>query len=435
MRFDDLIRRPAKKQKPLSYTESLQAKLASEMAVKPTPKFTALEWSIMEGGGSLEEAEASDAELRQRYGEFEPEDKPMLPTTQVGGAPAPTLWTTYDAIENILGRARVTDDEDAIEPGMYYVYQSSGPPMFRDTEELGPGGSINIPNLESKAARDVAMAVHEAYHAYVHDRTKGSGAVHSNEKIINNLAEKWLRAHLSGPALHVAIEAITGSRISYGANHIPMQKENFVSEDAMMGKIADSGKIIRILKKAHTVPFSDEKNWLLVDMDPAKGNKGLGIKWIPADTRFEWVRPYRDSIDENFNDDAEEYRAHLIKTLPKMMKLFANIGKGWIPSKEQMLNAVDTAYRVMKHTGDAKQAGKVLMDELNALYRMSQGKKSVDENFADGRNPQDKGDAKRHGVNTKASVSTLRKVAKQGGRKGQLAHWMANMKSGRNKKK
>ena len=57
------------------------------------------------------------------------------------------------------------------------------------------------------------------------------------------------------------------------------------------------------------------------------------------------------------------------------------------------------------------------------------------ENFADGKNPQDKGDAKRHGVNTKASVSSLRKTAKQGGRKGQLAHWMANMKSGKAKKK
>ena len=59
----------------------------------------------------------------------------------------------------------------------------------------------------------------------------------------------------------------------------------------------------------------------------------------------------------------------------------------------------------------------------------------VAENFADGCNPQDKGDSKRHGVPTKASVSTLRKVAKQGGRKGQLAHWMANMKAGRAKKK
>lgn len=59
--------------------------------------------------------------------------------------------------------------------------------------------------------------------------------------------------------------------------------------------------------------------------------------------------------------------------------------------------------------------------------------KPTAENFADGRNPQDKGDAKRHGINTKASISSLRKTAKQGGRKGQLAHWLANMKSGRKK--
>jgi hypothetical protein len=63
------------------------------------------------------------------------------------------------------------------------------------------------------------------------------------------------------------------------------------------------------------------------------------------------------------------------------------------------------------------------------------GESMNNENFADGRNPQDKGDAKRYGVNTKASVSSLRKTAKQGGRKGQLAHWMANMKSGKAKKK
>lgn len=35
----------------------------------------------------------------------------------------------------------------------------------------------------------------------------------------------------------------------------------------------------------------------------------------------------------------------------------------------------------------------------------------INENFADGKNPQDKGDSKRHGVPTKSSISTLRKVA------------------------
>lgn len=61
------------------------------------------------------------------------------------------------------------------------------------------------------------------------------------------------------------------------------------------------------------------------------------------------------------------------------------------------------------------------------------GESIKNENFADGKNPQDKGDSKRHGINTKASVSSLRKTAKQGGRKGQLAHWLANMKAGRAK--
>jgi GNAT superfamily N-acetyltransferase len=78
--------------------------------------------------------------------------------------------------------------------------------------------------------------------------------------------------------------------------------EDAIQEDAVMGKIEQGGKIVRILKKQHTVPFSDEKDWLLIDTDPARGNRGLGLKWIPASTRFEWVRPYRDTVAENFAD-------------------------------------------------------------------------------------------------------------------------------------
>lgn len=57
----------------------------------------------------------------------------------------------------------------------------------------------------------------------------------------------------------------------------------------------------------------------------------------------------------------------------------------------------------------------------------------VNENFADGKNPGRKGDSARYGIPKHASVSSLRKIAKQGGRKGQLAHWQANMKSGKKK--
>jgi hypothetical protein len=62
--------------------------------------------------------------------------------------------------------------------------------------------------------------------------------------------------------------------------------------------------------------------------------------------------------------------------------------------------------------------------------------KDLDENFADGKNPGRKGLAKRSGVNTKASVSSLRKTAKHStGEKARMAHWLANMKAGRAKAK
>lgn len=84
---------------------------------------------------------------------------------------------------------------------------------------------------------------------------------------------------------------------------------------------------------------------------------------------------------------------------------------------------------------DAEMAVKPTPKFTALEYAMMEGGHSIEENFADGKNPQDKGDSKRYGINTKASVSSLRKTAKQGGRKGQLAHWLANMKAGRAKKK
>ena len=60
----------------------------------------------------------------------------------------------------------------------------------------------------------------------------------------------------------------------------------------------------------------------------------------------------------------------------------------------------------------------------------------LDENFADGRKPGRKGLAKRSGVNCKQSVSKLRSIAKNSsGERQRMAHWCANMKSGRNKNK
>jgi hypothetical protein len=295
--------------------------------------------------------------------------------------------------------------------------------------------------------------------------------------------------------------------------------ESIENEDAMMGKIEDSGKIVRILKKQHSVPFSDEKNWLLIDIDPAKGNKGLGLKWVPASTRFTWVRPYRDTAEKDVAEGDKMSRINLDQSLadtPPVWKKFISslppqlarefVDERPIPNQEdidyftplRLTNLQPVAVSVadlLKHPENQGSIGRSPDDVIDAVnqqwgLKIPSGKKydpnparyrayaqmtpgtaspsvAVDgeiifgagrfvaaalrgdetmrvwnmtrkqaaaENFADGKNPQDKGDSKRHGINTKASVSSLRKTAKQGGRKGQLAHWLANMKAGRAKK-
>lgn len=58
------------------------------------------------------------------------------------------------------------------------------------------------------------------------------------------------------------------------------------------------------------------------------------------------------------------------------------------------------------------------------------------ENFADGRNPQDKGDSARHGIKKGASIADLKKIRSSktaSARKKQLAHWQINMRQGKKK--
>jgi GNAT superfamily N-acetyltransferase len=61
-------------------------------------------------------------------------------------------------------------------------------------------------------------------------------------------------------------------------------------------------------------------------------------------------------------------------------------------------------------------------------------KQGVAENFNDGKKPGRKGLAKRSGVNCKQSVSKLRSIAAHStGERQRMAHWCANMKSGKKK--
>jgi hypothetical protein len=61
-----------------------------------------------------------------------------------------------------------------------------------------------------------------------------------------------------------------------------------------LGKLEKTGKIVQILKKAHTVAFSKDKDWILIDTDYTRGKKSIGQKWIPASTKFSWVKEFNN---------------------------------------------------------------------------------------------------------------------------------------------
>lgn len=90
--------------------------------------------------------------------------------------------------------------------------------------------------------------------------------------------------------------------------------------------------------------------------------------------------------------------------------------------------AKELGYKV-ERSSEQTDAGKAFWDK----NRGEEGQ--IWENFADGKKPGRKGLAKRMGVPTKASVSKLRQIAKHStGEKARMAHWVANMKAGKQKK-
>ena len=77
----------------------------------------------------------------------------------------------------------------------------------------------------------------------------------------------------------------------------------------------------------------------------------------------------------------------------------------------------------------------VILDpsQVKVLEVFTVGDELTAENFADGKKPGRKGLAKRSGVDCSKSETELRKIAKNSsGEKQRMAHWCANMKSGKN---
>lgn len=125
--------------------------------------------------------------------------------------------------------------------------------------------------------------------------------------------------------------------------------------------------------------------------------------------------------------------------LLKAIEVANDHGLGFQEDSQSLSRAQSRVYDSLYDAGwivDADGYWFLTPEGQQELSRLSTAQQGMAENFADGRHPEDKGDSKRYHVPTKSSVSNLRKFAKNhSGRAAQLAHWAANMKAGRAKKK
>ena len=53
------------------------------------------------------------------------------------------------------------------------------------------------------------------------------------------------------------------------------------------------GRMVEVVRVADTVAFSDATGWIMICMDFEKADrKKSEFKWIPASTRFDWVKEF-----------------------------------------------------------------------------------------------------------------------------------------------
>jgi hypothetical protein len=59
-----------------------------------------------------------------------------------------------------------------------------------------------------------------------------------------------------------------------------------------VAKMTD-GRMVEVVRVADTVGFSPERGWVMICMDFEKNyRKRAEFKWVPAATRFEWVKEF-----------------------------------------------------------------------------------------------------------------------------------------------
>jgi hypothetical protein len=131
-------------------------------------------------------------------------------------------------------------------------------------------------------------------------------------------------------------------------------------------------------------------------------------------------------------DDAPRYK--LFSKFTEKSDPYVIGGNVTVWNEYQRRGIARTVYQWIKSMGNEIRPSTTQTDAGKSMWRSFE-KNPVEENFKDGKNPGRKGLSKRMGVNCKQSVSKLRKIAaNSSGERQRMAHWCANMKSGKKKK-
>jgi pyrimidine deaminase RibD-like protein len=250
------------------------------------------------------------------------------------------------------------------------------------------------------------VGIEKVYSGYM-DPSQHSDHPFTEEVTKND--DLWRRCkELSDSFVHDDLSEDLEQGVAEALEHISVNET--INPDILNRRFRHTQTIGDYTYKASVEIFLDEP---LLNIKAYDGAKEIGHVMFEI---FHWDdAPAKSHIESGGTEVEPAYRN---KGVASTMYAYAKMLGNDVRSSNMQSAQGHTMWAAWKHSGGAKHlTGQVA------------------ENFADGKNPQDKGDSKRHGVPTKASVSTLRKVAKQGGRKGQLAHWMANMKAGRAKAK
>jgi hypothetical protein len=217
----------------------------------------------------------------------------------------------------------------------------------------------------------------------------------------------------------------------------------YVSQEADPTIRARARRLIIDAKKSGIAVnfFTDETAWRMRDtrktadvgmlkgIDPAKGyvssrRRGYLIPWMELIQAKQKSQLSKDADRKRYNLQYTYDRQGLAKSLA------VDLSNARKPGPDPDRNNAVRIIKFMQQNGLA-----TVEDLINYLAdKWKNIKEDLEENFADGKKPGRKGLSKRVGVDCKQPVGKLRSIAKNSsGERQRMAHWCANMKSGKSK--